>query len=612
MSNNDRLVSRDQNNFNLLRLLAALGVIITHSYALLGLPERDILHTATHGLLSFSRLGVYVFFVISGFLIANSLEHSPTAGSFFWKRFLRIFPALAVVLALTVFVLGPIMTVEPLRQYFSHLGTYRYLVGGLTLYGLIYTLPGVFVNNIYPRAVNGSLWTLPYEWTCYVALACLASLFKKRRAVTVALFIVAILGIRVLVGHFRAGLVIPVLNLDTRQLIEWGILFFFGVLALDARKYIQFTFVPAFIFAVELFLLRGKLGYYWMLVAIPYITFYLASLPLPEKIFRLFTKFDYSYGVYIYAFPVGQLVAGAFGRSLNVASLAALTMLGTLPLAMASWYLIEKPMLKLKAKTLSKPWLKLEYLYDAKYRNYFLIKTLAELKACPIELQPLVFLAGKSPELIPVRDNGEKMIPLASALKDAGSRIILTAGEAEYGAQTLSTHAMRQNALERLLKAEKLLAGINKDLTFKITDSFRPISLQKQYFDKVTANLSAQGLSGEELYIRTTQVIADPKSFPPHACGGTLDITIYTIKTKQNLNMGSVLDDVADPKARTFHPDIPKEAQENRLLLYWVLTEVGFVNTPSEWWHYSYGDREWAIKTNQPSAIYDSCDILPQ
>ena len=87
--------------------MATVGVVVTHSYALLGLPEKDFLTKVTNSLLSFSRLGVYAFFVISGFLIANSLWHSENIKSFFWKRFLRIFPALIVVISITTFIVGP-------------------------------------------------------------------------------------------------------------------------------------------------------------------------------------------------------------------------------------------------------------------------------------------------------------------------------------------------------------------------------------------------------------------------------------------------------------------------------------------------------------------------
>ena len=70
--------------------------------------------------------------------------------------------------------------------------------------------------------------------------------------------------------------------------------------------------------------------------------------------------------------------------------------------------------------------------------------------------------------------------------------------------------------------------------------------------------------------------------------------------------MGSALDGIEDALARTFHPDVPLDLQKNRLMLYYAMTEAGFINSPSEWWHYSYGDKEWAIRRNHPQAIYDS------
>lgn len=351
----DRLVTREQNNFNLLRLMAALGVIVTHSYSLLGKPERDVLDILTHGLLSFSRLGVYVFFIISGFLVANSLERSKSIRSFFWKRFLRIFPGLLVVLLATVFLLGPLVTELPLREYFGHLGTYRYILGGASLYWTIYTLPGVFKHNLYPGAVNGSLWTLPYEWTCYCLLAILAPLLKKRRIFFLAAFVIFMLGIRVLVGHFRTMQVITFLNLDTRQLTEWACLFFLGAFALDLRKYVRFTFLPALLLLLGSFLLRGKVAFYWMLFALPYITLWLAEIPLPKKIVRWFSGIDFSYGFYIYAFPIGQVLAGNFKSSLSVPNLALLTITCTLPFAILSWYFIEKPMLRFKLGSNKEP-----------------------------------------------------------------------------------------------------------------------------------------------------------------------------------------------------------------------------------------------------------------
>jgi peptidoglycan/LPS O-acetylase OafA/YrhL len=346
----DPLLSRTDNNFNLLRLLAALGVIITHSYALLGLPEKDLLTQATNGLLSFSRLGVYVFFVISGFLVTNSLWVGGSVTSFFWKRFLRIFPALFVVLFITVFLVGPLFTTASLSEYFLQPDNYRYLLGGSILYDMQYTLLGVFIENPI-RGVNGSLWTLPYEWTLYVILACLAVPLKQNRAVKLAALILFFLGLRLLVGRYLVFQVIEPLNLDTRQLLLWGVLFFAGALALELRKYLTSRFLLPLLLVLLLVWIsfaNKKLALYVMLFVVPYVIISLASLPLPKRIMEFFSNFDYSYGIYIYAFPVGQIVVYFFGKSLEVWSLALVTAATTLPLAMASWYLIEKPFLKLK------------------------------------------------------------------------------------------------------------------------------------------------------------------------------------------------------------------------------------------------------------------------
>lgn len=346
----DILLTKDKNSFNLLRLMAAIGVIITHSYALLGLPEKDWLTQMTNGLLSFSRLGVYIFFVISGFLVANSLWNSSSLKSFFWKRFLRIFPALAVVLFLATFVLGPIVTTSTTKEYFSQPGTYHYFVGGLSLYDTQYSLSGVFKSN--PRTgVNGSLWTLPYEWTCYALLACLMIPLRKHRLFGTTLTILVLMGLRFLVGRYQIFQVIDFLKLDSRQLLFFGSLFFSGALGLELRKYLKFRLIVIFVLALALGYLsyiNKNLSFYLILPIIPYITLSLAGAPLPQKILTRFSSIDYSYGLYIYAYPVGQILVSCFHKYLSVPSLIVLTTLFTLPLAMLSWYLIEKPFLKLK------------------------------------------------------------------------------------------------------------------------------------------------------------------------------------------------------------------------------------------------------------------------
>ena len=162
----ERVGSR-QNNFNALRLIAAVMVLVSHCFALTNRPEP--LATISHE--SFGELGVSIFFAISGFLIARSWSGDPAIPRFAAKRGLRLMPGLIVAVLLTALVLGPAVTTLSPSRYFGDIGVYRYIAKNSVLDTVNGRLPGVFVHNVYPDAVNGSLWTLPVEALAYVAAA---------------------------------------------------------------------------------------------------------------------------------------------------------------------------------------------------------------------------------------------------------------------------------------------------------------------------------------------------------------------------------------------------------------------------------------------------------
>ena len=136
-----------KNNFDFLRLLFATFVIITHSYPLSGTIECDWLCEITNSKMLFSYLGVRGFFIISGYLIFQSLLRSKGLVDYYWKRFLRLFPALLLVLLLTV-ILAPLVY-DSNVSYLSNPSIYSYVYKNMSLYRLQYTIPGVFENNIY-------------------------------------------------------------------------------------------------------------------------------------------------------------------------------------------------------------------------------------------------------------------------------------------------------------------------------------------------------------------------------------------------------------------------------------------------------------------------------
>lgn len=238
--------------------------------------------------------------------------------------------------------------------------------------------------------------------------------------------------------------------------------------------------------------------------------------------------------------------------------------------------------------------------------KFMIVNSLNEFLTLPKSEQVNTLVNDRSIATFPIKECGESLFPLNKYLAEHNSLIQLVAGQASYGAQSLDMQRLRAGTAERLLKAEHILQSLDSNITFKITDSYRPIRLQKKYFDEIYTRYASAGLTGDELYARVTQVIADPECHPPHSTGGTLDLTLIKKDSMQELDMGSQLDDVDDERAATFHPALSFEARKNRLLLYSVMIEAGFVNSPSEWWHYTYGTQEWAMRTEHDHAIYDS------
>ena len=164
------LLRADRNNFNAVRLFLATSVIFSHSFVLTGNgtdPTAALLGVPV------SNLSVDGFFALSGFLVTRSMENK-TPQAFLAARLRRLLPGLLVMLALTVFVLGPVATTLPLAAYFGASETWTYLVANASLLLTRYELPGVFGNLPHSGAVNGSLWTMRFEFYCYLGLVLLA------------------------------------------------------------------------------------------------------------------------------------------------------------------------------------------------------------------------------------------------------------------------------------------------------------------------------------------------------------------------------------------------------------------------------------------------------
>jgi peptidoglycan/LPS O-acetylase OafA/YrhL len=290
------------------------------------------------------RLILPMFFGLSGYLVAGSLLRVPNLGQFLWLRAIRIYPALSVEVLISAFIIGPLLTAYPLREYFLNQEFFAYI---LNVTGHIhYHLPGLFLHNPDPRIVNEQLWTVPFELMCYMLLSVLFLLGVVRRRWLLPVFgvfvIAAFVLFRMARHHWTLALYFG--HVDGAVLLS---VFLFGVsiyLYGDVLPWNKYYCVMSGVLAA--FLLVIPYGQYF---AAPVVAYFTVSLGLfnPRKI-RLLRGADYSYGIFLYGYVIQQAVAQVLPWShewwLNL--LISLAIVSAI--AAASWHFVEKPMLKFR------------------------------------------------------------------------------------------------------------------------------------------------------------------------------------------------------------------------------------------------------------------------
>ena len=299
-------------NVNLLRFLAAMLVIFCHAFYVSASTE-DPLSLFSKGQTNFGGLAVAIFFFLSGFYVTKSLYKTNTIKEFMWKRCMRIFPQLWIVIFITVFVLGPLVTQNSLSEYFSSKGTYAYLLNGILL--PIHNLPGVFQLNVYDTTVNGPLWTLSVEFVAYCTVAVVMFLCKcvfKREKMQKLLHVICFI---CLIAVF-IGVSVVIKSEFLITVIRPLIMFFVGVIYCDYAERIILNQWLATIAFLILFLgcYFGFLNYA-MIVCLPYmiVTFMLGWKQTKWKL----DIFMISYEMYLLGWPIQQCFVHLYGGQMN-------------------------------------------------------------------------------------------------------------------------------------------------------------------------------------------------------------------------------------------------------------------------------------------------------
>ncbi len=331
------------NGFNFLRLMGALFVIYSHSYAIFygtstSSIHKDILMDTT-GFGTLGDLGVNIFFIVSGLLITMSLINNKTKiKTFVMSRILRVYPAMFVMVIISLIVFYFIST-QDFKSFFTSSDTIKYFIKNNTLlFGVFTNLEGIFEDN-YFKTVNGSLWTLPWEVRMYVVIFLIFFIFPKYSK-----FITLFLATTISIYYYY------LLTSDTEFIhpsIRFLSLFLLGSTFFYFKDKVPLNKVYFIVIVVVLFLalyLRNhNLFNFFNVFLLPYFIIYIAYRFMFLKVFN--NMGDYSYGIYIYSFPIQQ-----FFVTIDIPFMTYVFLSCSITLCMAflSWHLIEKKALSCK------------------------------------------------------------------------------------------------------------------------------------------------------------------------------------------------------------------------------------------------------------------------
>lgn len=321
-------------------MFTAVLVVYSHSFALTGTQGYQILG------LDSGQLRVKAFFAICGYLVMKSWLSNPSIKDYAFKRALRIFPPLTIAVVVTIFIIGPITTTLPLLDYFSLPRTYQYL-NNILLYPQ-YDLPAVFNSNIYPSAVNGSLWTIPAEVFLYFLFPVLLLIGLSRYIVLISLAL--ILSSLYATSYYDIQSFPVIYANSTYSFLQVAPYFILGSIFSLLLKKENFSIYIAFILIIIMNMTPS--GFVQSVFSVFVITYtwisfgegYTKYLRIPKRVG------DLSYGIFLYSFPIQQMLVNFNIYPTNPYANFFLAATLSATAAYFSWHYLEEPLARFKPK----------------------------------------------------------------------------------------------------------------------------------------------------------------------------------------------------------------------------------------------------------------------
>lgn len=333
----DAVFDPRRNSLNALRLVLATLVIVSHSWPIGGYGQDPGM-----GDLSLGEWAVAGFFAVSGYLITLSRVRSRSLMDYLWRRVLRIYPAFLVVLLVVAFVFAPIGAAIG-NGAWEPLVSVTYVLRNLGLRITQMGIPGTLDQAPYPDVWNGSLWTLWYEFLCYVVLGLLLTALPSRFVPRAAVAASILLPLAVVLVTVLGTPSLALLNAVTLG----------GYFAAGSMLYCYRDRVPSHpalaVLAATVIVVTAATGTFRVFAGVP-VAYLMMWLGVVLPLSKVGAVNDISYGMYVYAFPVQQMLALLLvGMAVPAPVFVLLAIILTVPFAAASWFLVERPAMRWKS-----------------------------------------------------------------------------------------------------------------------------------------------------------------------------------------------------------------------------------------------------------------------